>query len=405
MEKMYSIQVGNKKHLISGASLSLDLPSYFTNYFSKPENENKTLFIDRSPVVFDLILLHLQGYYIDVKTPLEFVYLFLDVFYYNLPRLKKFLFLSDIFVNIGTKLFKFPRKTFELPGNHPNFFSVAFSTLFRDPSQLISNLDLLRPPPQAPIVVSNRCDFLFEQILRYAQGYDIKIELDAMRAKLVKECRYYRFFGLEQSLIKHTIVTSPFTLEEEITLNIEDVRQRGLRAGNAKLSICKLSTLEEPVILKYSRPYVDEDVLRTLILQINLGETFMIADKANDVVKLKFIKGTCKKVKELFEGFISDPVLRGSFKMIQSPTCQVSESMEVEALLDDLTHMVFNNEDVKKGWYVHVFCKQTNSNEVPCTLTKSQWKVKVGQGKFQLIGIKLHAVTCQYEWYKGQEFL
>lgn len=40
-DKMYNIQIGTKLFKISGASLSSDGPSYFTNYFIKKDSENK----------------------------------------------------------------------------------------------------------------------------------------------------------------------------------------------------------------------------------------------------------------------------------------------------------------------------------------------------------------------------
>ena len=61
-EKVYSIQVGYKLFRLSGLSLSSDAPSYFTKFFSQEENEEKVLFFDRSPQIFEKIYNHLQGY-------------------------------------------------------------------------------------------------------------------------------------------------------------------------------------------------------------------------------------------------------------------------------------------------------------------------------------------------------
>ncbi|ODV63414.1 uncharacterized protein ASCRUDRAFT_30864, partial [Ascoidea rubescens DSM 1968] len=168
-EKLYTIQIGGNSFSISGASLSSDSPSYFTNYFIK--NPDKTILsIDRSPTVFEKIYSHLQGYHISIETPLEFVYLFSDSFYYNLPTLKKYIYTYPYyFIIIGNSSFKFNKNLIDSNhlkfGNYPNFFSISYNSIFKDPTILIQSKNLIRPPPQAPIILKKNDENLFKIIL------------------------------------------------------------------------------------------------------------------------------------------------------------------------------------------------------------------------------------------------
>ncbi|GMM34019.1 Mrx16 protein [Saccharomycopsis crataegensis] len=418
MERMYSIQVGSKCYKISGASLSSDSPSYFTNYFSKPENADKTLFIDRSPVVFDRIILHLQGYFVEVKTPMDFVYLFSDAFYYDLPRLKEQLYRSDIFVNIGNKSFKISKKTMNSKGNFPNFFSIAYNTIFKDPTTLISNLDLLRPPPQAPIVLIDRCDKLFEIILNYLQGYEVPIQCDDMRNKLMRECRYYRFLELEQRLVKHSITLNPFTIQEEITINLKDVKRKGLSVNptltpgsnvqtpNSDQDITQdISFSKEYHFAKYSRPYVDTNIYRVLILQIISTETFMIIDRAANMVKVKFINNTAKQMQSLFSNFISNPFLSNCFMIFHNENPEITNSLTIQAVVENSCYLKLNDNAMKEGWLSSVVANSAHLDEIPLTIIKSKWKIQVKQDSFRLQAVKLEGLTSHFNWNKTNDFL
>jgi hypothetical protein len=86
-EQVFSIQVGDTMFRLSGASLSSDAPSYFTNFFlphiGTPEDQRPALYLDRSAEVFKLICNHLQGYYVTPSDESQFVYLFIDAHYYR----------------------------------------------------------------------------------------------------------------------------------------------------------------------------------------------------------------------------------------------------------------------------------------------------------------------------------
>lgn len=241
---------------ISGASLSYDAPSYFTNYFSQEGNAEKTLYIDRSPDVFRLIYSHLQGYYLQIDDPDTYTKVFIDSLYYNLPRLRALILNSEYyFANIGGTPFKIPKQFLSGPGNTPNFFTIGSEVIYKDISDVIFNMNWIRPPPQAATTL-NRCDVLFKELMLALQGVDIKFRSEDHRRALIREARYYRFNGLVQKLVKHKISYNPFTRREEIIMGLEYLDPKGIT----------LSEPESPVL--YQRPFVD-DKPRPLVIQID----------------------------------------------------------------------------------------------------------------------------------------
>jgi hypothetical protein len=107
-EKVFPIQIGSELFRLSGASISSDgmldyiscmsrhetdkprAPSYFSQFFVCQLKENaddlnavRTLYIDRDPVTFKDISLHLQGYHVSPKDSAHFVKLFADAQFYS----------------------------------------------------------------------------------------------------------------------------------------------------------------------------------------------------------------------------------------------------------------------------------------------------------------------------------
>jgi hypothetical protein len=112
-ERVFPIQIGSELFKLSGASISSDglylqslpfpvsrslaekprAPSYFSQFFQcqlKQAEENgddsktiRTLYIDRDPVTFKDISLHLQGYHIAPRDGSHFVKLFADAQFYS----------------------------------------------------------------------------------------------------------------------------------------------------------------------------------------------------------------------------------------------------------------------------------------------------------------------------------
>lgn len=280
-DKMYNIQIGTKLFKISGASLSSDGPSYFTNYFIKKDSENKynfewttsldkkinssvsnsnnenntpessrsyasgssstfneflppnlyqtkdILFIDRSPQIFELIYQHLQGYFINIKDEVEYTMLIADAVYYNLPRLKALLKNCEYFYSkIGDKSFKFPKELLRRNGDNQNYFQVTTDSLYVDVENLILVKKLLRPPPHSYSFVP-RSPVYFEMLLNLLNGSKFDLD-DGLRESLIQECKFYRFLNLEQRLIKCQIEYNPFLNTEEISLSLYKIVKRGL---------------------------------------------------------------------------------------------------------------------------------------------------------------------------------
>ncbi len=216
----------------SEASNVLKAPSYFTSFFSDPLNADKKLCIDRSPDIFQRVIEHLQGYHIVINTEYEYCQIFGDAYYFSLPKLKKKLLDTEIFVNVGCETFKVDRKIFSNIGDTPNYFTVSYSTLFQGLSPVLLYKQLIRPPPMASPRVPNRSPILFKEILNLLQGsplppYNTKREKEYMDL-LLKECRYYRFLNLEQKIIPHYFTNDTNLGIEEITINFKHINLQGI---------------------------------------------------------------------------------------------------------------------------------------------------------------------------------
>lgn len=270
-EDVYSIQVGDTMFRLSGASLSSDAPSYFTNFFKpfrdEPEESRPVLYIDRSADVFRLICRHLQGYHVVPEDESMYAYLFADASYYSLPRLQKLLSTSEILLRIGCVRFRLTRAIFQSPGNTPNFFTLGFAMFFGTRHDEHFHERLIRPLPLWPAEVPGRSPELFQHLVDLFQGNESIDHMSrSLKASLINECRFYRFRGLEQKLISHSIsVNQERGGLEEITLLLLDLRESGL-------SIARTPLGEKAVF--YERPYVDSKA-RDLVFQIEDEDSYI----------------------------------------------------------------------------------------------------------------------------------
>ncbi|KAH3675717.1 hypothetical protein WICMUC_002509 [Wickerhamomyces mucosus] len=286
-EKMYNVQIGNERFVLSGASLSSDAPSYFTNYFSNSANNDKILFIDRSPTVFKLIYAHLQGYYLEIDDADVFTKLFNDALYYNLPKLRDSLKNNEYYyVLIEGKSLKFSKNLISGPGNFPNFFTVANDALYEDISNLIVDKKWIRPPPQAAPSL-NRCSVLLIELIKIFQGVEIEIRSEEHRKSLIREAKYYRFGSLVEKLIKHKIIYNPFWEKEEILITLEYLDQKSLDLSRDYWS--------------YKRFYVDE-FERILQIQFEYPDVEINQDDNNYII-FKFHSKSNHKLQSLLTKF------------------------------------------------------------------------------------------------------
>ncbi|KZF23956.1 hypothetical protein L228DRAFT_85816 [Xylona heveae TC161] len=278
-DKVFPIQIGSELFRLSGASLSSDAPSYFSQFFRKQLEESgdnaeniRTLYIDRDPVVFRDISLHLQGYYVQPRDVTHYVKLFSDAQFYSLPRLISQLFESEIFVEIGGRSFQIPRDIFSGPGDSPNFFSLGFGLFFSTPARTFPGLDrvgLLRPPSIQPPNVPNRSADTFADLIHLLRGYPVHIRNEEHRAELIRDCRYFHLRGLEQKLIPHHISFNAQRHRSEIVIRLEDVKPSGILVKDDPLPAVNQAS---PIAwVNYARPFAD-GASYELVLQIS-GES------------------------------------------------------------------------------------------------------------------------------------
>ncbi|KAH8599491.1 hypothetical protein B0O99DRAFT_612125 [Bisporella sp. PMI_857] len=281
-ERVFPIQIGQELFRLSGASISSDAPSYFSEFFGaqlRVAKENgddpnavRTLYIDRDPVTFKDISLHLQGYHVSPRDGSHFVKLFADAQFYSLPRLMSQLYEDRTFISIGNRDFQIPRDLFNDPGNSPNYFTLGFAVFFTTPNDLFPGLSregLLRPPSIMPPAVSGRSADTFAELIHLLRGYPLHIKNETHRAELLRDCRYFHFKGLEQKIIRHHIGFNLSRQRSEITLRLEDVRQSGISVVGDPTASASETAGPGGLIgwVNYARPFVD-DKSYDLILEI-----------------------------------------------------------------------------------------------------------------------------------------
>lgn len=385
-EQVFSIKVGNSMFRLSGASLSSDAPSYFTNFFLQyketEERDRPVLYLDRSSVVFEKISHHLQGYYVVPENETTFIWLYSDARYYNLPRLMKQLSESEVFIRIGEKQFRVPRDIFSHPGDHPNFFTHGFRAFFGQEPESTMSKNLIRPPPIAPPTVTNRSGKLFEELLSLLRGQHLEVTSEEHRKALLRECKYYRFKGLEQRLTPHDIVwtaiegAEPEDMHEEIMINLQDIRVNQISKGD----------IENRVY--YKRPYIDEP-LRRLVIQVKdtvirlikepLTKKMFAVPPNNLVTRLETIM---KKVSELF-------------------VAQYSLQTKI-----DNADLIIDGKSVEPEGFDGILNSNGKRVKVPeAYLCRSQWRIIVMENTVQLELLKSIGYSSAKYRNKIREFM
>ncbi|KAI1632454.1 BTB/POZ domain-containing protein [Biscogniauxia mediterranea] len=311
-ERVFPIQIGSELFKLSGASISSDAPSYFSQYFQyqikKAEEAGedlstaiRTLYIDRDPITFKDISLHLQGYHVSPRDGTHFVRLFADAQFYTLPKLMSQLYEESIFISIGHREFQIPRDIFTGPGNSPNFFSLGFGVFFSSPEDLFPGLDrenLIRPPSIMPPSVPNRSADTFYEILHLLRGYPVHIRDTEHRASLLRDCRYFNFKGLEQKLIPHHISFNQARRRQEIVLRLEDILKSGISVASDIGASTPSAAGGEAFSgwVNYMRPYEDAKQYE-LVLEIG-GENTKIH---LNIMRAEFFGQVKVRIARLFE--------------------------------------------------------------------------------------------------------
>ncbi|CCE87170.1 Piso0_005713 [Millerozyma farinosa CBS 7064] len=417
-EKVYLIQVGYKLFKISGASLSSDGPSYFTKYFSNDSNDEKILFVDRNPRIFEKIYNHLQGYQINVADDYEFIHLWTDSYYFSLPKLQKYLNREDVFATIGNQSFKIPRSLFLKDGNYPNFFTISYDSLLADNRKLIEEKKMIRPPNLRPATVSNRSPKLFEDILELLRGNDLVIRDDHHRKLLIRECRYYRFLELEQRVIKHKIINNPFIEgKQEIIIDINDLSADGVSNESPH------DEIKFPI--HYKRPFIDEPE-RPLIVQMaidtdNMGkkhysEAKVIINRNLGFVMLQLSNQMCQKFLHVFKSTTED-YLNENVNDKNPYVCIYASIHGCKATINGL--------EMKKDWVNDIINPESSNALTPNTdgyvddehqskkrkenvkgdlieirVTKSLWRLYTRGRKVRMHALLLNGVTDEFSFNK-----
>lgn len=400
LEQMYTLEIGGKVYRLSGASLLSDLPSYFTTYFNNPANANTPLLIDRLPVVFDQIQRHLQGYHVEVADEGEFARMFSDVHYYNLPRLKKWLFECDVFIRIGQQRFRIPKLCLMLPGNHPNYFTMTYNAQFQDPAIVVNILKMLRPPPREPLALGDRSPVLFQDILDMLMGLDVHIRDGTHRRNLAAECRFYHFKALEQRVVDCKVRVNAATGQEEIVMaSLEDIVPRQVDVVNGAVV--------------YSRPGLDQcsvvvpkEVPRQLVLQIDSSQNAFHSRLLIDV----YSKATFWKIAQPFGRLFAAKLRRACGEdMI---TSEDGSEVFIPADLGN-AYCVVNGMAMSKDWVSKLYNDSTHESPpeayghhiIDIHLVRSQWRFMSAAGRVAARCVRLEGVSDVYEENKALGWL
>ncbi|KAH6606705.1 btb poz domain-containing [Trichoderma cornu-damae] len=460
-ERVFPIQIGGELFKLSGASLSSDAPSYFSQYFlcqiktaegrgEDPCTSIRTLYIDRDPKTFRDIALHLQGYHVSPRDGTHFVRLFADAQFYSLPKLLSQLHEESIFMSIGHREFQIPRDVLNDPANSPNYFSLGFALFFSQPNNLFPGLDregLLRPPSILPPSVPNRNADTFAELLRLLRGYPVSIRDENHRMELLRDARYFHFKGLEQQLVPHSISYNPLRQIDEIVLRLENVQKSGVSISAEESDDGALRSAIRHV--KYARPYVD-DKAAELILEIG-GTATKLSFSAGGA-RAEFFGGTRARVARLLEVVATKlslpPTTRPLGLLMASGGASSQPATPGNTpLSDDLVRVVFEAEssitlngedyDVNLTNYEaeHVAPAVASDAEAPPNPRKrrrtddgldvgfpgegQKWAVKTGQFRLRiqkcqsgksavecaLVAVKIDAVSTERDWNKSRRFL
>ncbi|SPO03310.1 related to BTB/POZ domain-containing protein [Cephalotrichum gorgonifer] len=446
-ERVFPVQIGTELFKLSGASLSSDAPSYFSQYFlcqiakseeagEDPSAAIRTLYIDRDPETFRDIAAHLQGYHVQPRDGTHFVRLFADAQFYSLPKLISQLYEESIFISIGHREFQFPRELFSDPGNTPNYFSLGFAAFFASPDDLFPGLDrenLLRPPSIVPPSVPNRSADTFAELLHLLKGYPVHIRDEIHRAELLRDCRYFNFKGLEQRLIPHHSSFNQARNKQEIVIRVEDILKSGIsiasdppRAGQAS-----------GAWINYARPFVD-DKPAELILEIGGEATRLYISQGS--VRAEFFRDTRARITRLFEviatklnlppttqplgllmasgGANSQPVTPGSTPLSED-LVRVLLEPDTAIMLDGKPYMHDQDEGALSvagsglTRRVNSFPRADIGNAVETWVVRSgQWRLRIqptrgGKSALEcvIVGVKLDAMSSEQARNAARGFL
>lgn len=430
-ETIYQIQIGTKVFKISGASLSSDGPSFFTDFFRFRDSLDVTLTIDRSDDVFQLIVSYLQGYPLTIADETEFITVYLDSLYYRLPKLTRTLQNYEYyFMNIGGTHFKFSKILFERPGDSPNYFNLLLDSMLMDLENIFTEKKLLRPPSHFVPYVT-RSSILFQEILNLLADEDYVVPAHIPVKNLLKECRFYCLLNLQQRLIPHKITINPFCNREELTISLQHVKRSGIKtvaqsatdlehceirdsdSDDSSDSPCKkrkLSCIDWNMV-SYQRPYIDKNP-RDLIFQFESGDLTVFFNKRlkkihvnvasqSDCTMLRNIFADVIKTNQIdesqfiyqnFKGYVFSACVPVADLTINGLPCKnicsKVDELKTNAQIYDFT----NGDGFMPGLKLHV-------------VGPSLWRIGIKPTGLMMIALKLNCITNLKQLHKSLEFI
>lgn len=391
---MYTIDVSGTCFQLSGASLSYDSPSLFTEFFCNNPGVTR-ISIDRSPKIFEIVSMHLQGYSIKINDDFEWIYLLTDANFFNLSKLKDRLYQEPLFVNVSTEIFKIPKEILFNPksGNYPNYFTIIYENLIRDPAITLKNNVLQRPLAFTPIV-TNKDPAIFKELLGGLYGNEIVIKNEQHRRDLLRDCKYYQFNQLEQRIIPVTMIKNPFTKYEEIVIKFDDIKKKGLLND-------ALNHISEPFSrIKYSRPHLDTNLWRDLVVQFdnNIQNMDILINPV-----LKFFQIACygqfaNKMRFFLQEFSDD------YRYNKD-----TNELNIYCDINNATG-ILNGLEMDRDWLSLISqsdnIKQDPNKVVIVKLLKSQWRFNVtGRNKLWMDCVKFDGVLDELHFNQSREFL
>ncbi|GAM90785.1 hypothetical protein ANO11243_088300 [Dothideomycetidae sp. 11243] len=441
--KVFPVQVGSKLFRLSGASISSDAPSYFTQFFQAQLKrgvdpaEIKTLYLDRDPETFRDISLHLQGYHVEPRDSTHFVKLFADAQFFSLPRLIQRLYKSDILVNIGDEEFRVSRDMFDNPGDSPNYFSLGFSVFFSTPDNVFPGLSrggLLRPPSLHPPHIQTRSSAIFRDILHVLRGYELHIKDDEHRQALLRDARYYHLRGLEQKLVPHHKVYNASRKQEEMIMRLSDLKSAGIslivtaKSQGSSEDGNRMSDSYPPLLaqvegnIAYARPFVDADPLN---LVFELGATDMtlscsFSGSSNIITLSPSARVRIMSLYKILRSKMIDLTGQDTVDTPQAPPEAVIERdahVVVDGRTIDWSNVEPGENDLSKLWMASLVeppeDAEIEARPQECwVVNKSQWRLRVSFAKetgpeMRVVwyAVKIDAVTSEAHWNAQRGFL
>lgn len=258
------------------------------------------------------------------------------------------------------------------------------------------------------------------------RGYPLHIRDDSHRAALLRDCRYYRFTGVEQLLIPFDISYNVMRQESEIVVRIEDIKTSGLSLNTSSI---------HDGFVRYARPFADKTP-HYLIAQISGGSITL--DVINMVAILHSpIKQQLKSVMQALEKGLERTVSAAGMSQRPSARLMFNEN-GLRVMIDEDSDVVLDGKsyDAKTleglgaasfggfpsdGTSLGTKRRREETEDKPATWTicNSQWRIRLQASSPPisdppamesnvepiLVAVKIDAVSQERRYNQRRNFL